>query len=193
MNLKDIIYYGTLGALGLGISSYIYNEITKTPYVSPLFNVLIYNAETDDQTMRLADVSDDLLTLADCASGGTKADFDTEIQKSFDFFMYFGHGDDDCIFDESGYCSIYPDANLNGKLLILTACNCGKGYAKTAVRTHEANASLGYGAPLACEVSGDDGFKDVFSQCFLNAQKIMLGLNEVTESEFVSAYETTKA
>ena len=157
-----------------------------------MYRALRYTPKSDDISEKLATASDDLLPLANFTSVDTKTDFEDNIDDDFDFFMYFGHGYDDCIFDESGYCTIYPDSDLKDKILVLTTCHAGKGYAKEAVRTYGSIASLGYGAPLMTRLSGD-GFKDGFKECYLNAQKALLDLDEVTENDFISAYESTKA
>ncbi|MCW7077352.1 MAG: hypothetical protein OCU18_08775 [Candidatus Syntrophoarchaeum sp.] len=167
-------------------------ECGTTPIdVLVMYRVLRYTPKSDGISEKLAIASDDLLPLANFTSVDTKTAFEDNIDDDFDFFMYFGHGYDNCIFDESGYCTVYPDSNLKDKIIVLTTCHAGKGYAKEAVRAYGAIASLGYGAPLMTQLSGD-GFKDGFKECYLKAQKVLLDLDEVTESDFISAYESTK-
>lgn len=155
------------------------------------YSVLRYLAIEDTQTNILAAISNELLPLGDVTTAETKTDLEDVIKNPYDMFFYFGHGFDDCLFDENGYCTIYADENLIDKILVLTACNTGKGYARSAVRIHGAVASLGYGAPLVAQFAGN-GFTEGFKECFLNAQQLLLNTSEIDESTFTSAYESTK-
>ena len=169
----------------------IFKSIPEGAEIKRLYNVLRYVAATDTATERLSKISEELLPLGNFTTATTRSEFNTEIKKDRDLVFYFCHGLDGCLFDETDYCTIYPDSNLSDKILVLDACYSGITYSKEAVRSYGAIASLGYGAPLACQLSRD-GFKEGFKECFLNVHKILLDAEEINKAVFIYAYHSTR-
>lgn len=153
----------------------------------PLKKALKYAAAWDKQTRALKDVSDKLLDSFAMVSVQSKPEFEERIQNA-EIFLFFGHGSYKCLYDETGLCTIKPDDKLEDKILVLTACKAGTGYAAKAVRKHNAKAALGWALPLSARLA-DSGFYEGFDDCFLAMPLEILNADEITESVIMSAYE----
>ncbi len=160
-------------------------------FLKIIWNVLKHVSATDTQTTYLSKTAEILEDLGNFTNTTNKSDFEEAIGSTpYDMFFYFGHGDTGCLFDETGYCTIYPDSDLVDKWVILTACYAGFSYARKACRDHGAIAAMGYAQPLAAKI-GEGGFADGFDECFTKAQKVILDRTILDKDALMSAYEKT--
>lgn len=186
--LKIVLYLSLLG-----ISGYIaWKAANKLRTVKPTYEVLKYTQAVDKQTNILSLISQDLETLGLFTNVISKTDFENEVSNNYyDMFFYFGHGLEDCIFDENNYCNIYADNNLQNKWIVMTSCNTGITYARQSVRDYNAIASIGYLQPLVARFS-NGSFMNGFSECFLEAQKTLLEAGILNEDALILAYDNLK-